>query len=291
MTSQPRTTIISALQTVKQRLEQAGIEDADLEAEILLRHALNTDRPHLYQNLNSPLAGEVVTYLHRLVRRRLGREPSAYITGHREFYGLDFRVNRDVLIPRPETETLVETALELIDILQQSGDAQAPGPLIADIGTGSGAIAVSLAVNFPTARIKATDTSPLALEVARDNAKSHAVADRIEFSEGNLLEPLDEPAHLIVANLPYVKTNDWYALPPELRVYEPRAALDGGPDGLGYIRIVIEQAPRYLLPGGALCLEFGVGQQNAVLALARAAFASATIKPDLAGRPRVLIAR
>ena len=286
-------TVASALMSARTRLKDGGVEDFELEAEVLLRHAMAVDRAHLYQNMNAPIAEETLTLLYRLVRRRLSHEPTAYITGHREFFGLDFLVNRDVLIPRPETETLVEASIELVHALQEgeSGPAVPFAPLIADIGTGSGAVAVSLAVNLPTARLQAVDLSPGALAVARENAVRHGVAGRIEFLEGNLLEPLTAPVHLIAANLPYVKTEDWRALPPELRIHEPRPALDGGEDGLDLIRRLLEAAPRYLLAGGALCLEFGVGQQNPLLALARGSFASVTIRPDLAGRPRVLIAR
>jgi len=292
VTNRPKPTVLSALQTARQRLEAAGIEDAELEAEVLVRYVLNTDRAHLYQNMHAPLADDSMNFLYRLVRRRMLHEPSAYITGHREFYGLDFVVNRDVLIPRPETETLVEAAIELASGIERAGDQ--PGesaPLIADIGTGSGAVAVTLAVKLPAARISAIDVSAAALDTARANARAHGVEDRVAFLEGSLLEPLEAPVHLIVANLPYVKTSDWSELPPELRLHEPRLALDGGEDGLDLIRRVLEQAPRYLLPGGAACLEFGAGQQNAVLALGRSAFASATIRPDLAARPRVLVVR
>jgi release factor glutamine methyltransferase len=282
---------MSALQSAKQRLRHGGIEDAGLEAEVLLRFILNTDRAHLYQHLNSPLADDAMNQLYRLVRRRLSHEPSAYITGHREFYGLDFQVNRDVLIPRPETETLVEAAIELAGQLGPRDADGEPAVQIADIGTGSGAVAIALAVNLPSAHIFATDISPAALEVARANAERHGVGERIEFLQGDLLEPLRTPVHLIVANLPYVRTEDWRELPAELRLHEPRLALDGGDDGLDLIRRLFNEAPRVLAPGGAICLEFGTGQQNAILAIARASFASVTIRPDLAGRPRVLVAR
>jgi release factor glutamine methyltransferase len=229
--------------------------------------------------------------LYRLVRRRLSHEPSAYITGQREFYGLDFQVNRDVLIPRPETETLVETALELAAQQGPKGVGSEQAMRIGDIGTGSGAVAIALAVHLPSAHIFATDISPAALEVARDNAAHHGVEQRIEFLQGDLLEPLQTTVHLLVANLPYVRTDEWRELPPELRLHEPRLALDGGVDGLDLIRRLLAGASRALEPGGAVCLEFGTGQQNAILALAREAFASATIRPDLVGRPRVLVAR
>ena len=294
MTSQqPRQTVSTALLTMRRRLEQAGIEDAGLEAEVLLRHALNTDRAHLFQRMDAPLSEDVMNNLYRLVQRRLSHEPVAYITGHREFYGLELHVNRDVLIPRPETETLVEAVIEFVRAWRRPDEGLEADfqPLIADVGTGSGAIAVSLAVNLPDARIRAIDLSAGALAVARANARLHEVEDRIEFLAGNLLQPLTELVDLIAANLPYVKADDWLALPPEIREHEPRAALDGGADGLDLIRPLLEEAPRHLLPGGAIFLEFGAGQQNALLELAGVHFRSTIVRPDLAGRPRVLVAQ
>ena len=280
-------TLNEVLLAIRQRMQQAKIEDADLEAEVLVRHALSIDRAHLYSNMGSSMGDEMVTYLYTLLRRRLENEPTAYITGHREFYGLEFAVNRDVLIPRPETETLVEAAIEIARASVESWGA----PVIADIGTGSGAIAVSLAVNLPEARIYAVDRSYGALDIARKNAESHGVLDRITFLEGDLLAPLPQPVHILAANLPYVKTDDWRELPPEIRIHEPRMALDGGDDGLDLIRRLLDDAPQHLVDGGVILAEFGVGQQNFLLDYARMHYGSVTIRPDLAGRPRVLVVR
>ena len=281
-------TLNEVLLAIRQRLQQAQIEDAGLEAEVLVRHALSIDRAHLYSNMGSSLGDEMVTYLYTLVRRRLQSEPTAYITGHREFYGLEFEVNRDVLIPRPETETLVEAAIEIV---RAATESYATAPLLADVGTGSGAIAVSLAVNLPDASIFAIDRSAGALDMARKNAERHGVQERITFLEGDLLAPLREPVHVIAANLPYINTDDWRELPPEIRIHEPRLALDGGEDGLDLIRRLLDDAPRYLIEGGVVLAEFGIGQQNFLLNYARMSYASVTVRPDLAGRPRVLIAR
>ena len=164
-------------------------------------------------------------------------------------------------------------------------------PVITDMGTGSGAIAIALATQLPAARIYAIDSSAAALAVARRNAARHEADGRITFLKGDLLAPLPQRVDAIAANLPYVTTADWQALPPEIRDHEPRGALDGGADGLDVIRRMLERAPAHLLPGGAVCLEFGVGQEDALVGYARRFFGTAAVLPDLGGRPRVLIAR
>jgi release factor glutamine methyltransferase len=309
----------SALLQARRRLEAAGIPDAPLEADLLLRHALwlttvgsqhaaplrpappLIDRAYLFSHLDNALDVHTAARYEAVVMRRLAREPTAYILGHREFYGLDLLVTPATLIPRPETETLVEAAIDLVTNLVQSpplrraerGPGGEVSPVIADIGTGSGAVAIALAVSLPQATIYATDVSPEALEVARENARRHALSRRISIRRGDLLEPVPSYLDLIVANLPYVKEADLLNLEPELREYEPRLALAAGPDGLRLIRRLLHQAPRYLRPGGAVCLEFGYGQSQAVMFLARAALpaASVSLRHDLAGQPRVLIAQ
>jgi release factor glutamine methyltransferase len=258
-------------------------------------------RALLYARLNDPIDASAAEHFVTLVNRRLAHEPSAYITGHREFYGLDFLVTPAVLIPRPETETLVEAAIELLTLRRAEGSSPSSPPVekrsgreaVVDAGTGSGAIAISLACTLPGAAIIAMDASDAALDLARRNARRHGVLERIAFRSGDLLEPLDAPVDLIVANLPYVKTNDWAALPPEIRDHEPRLALDGGPDGLDVIRRFLDQAQHYLQPGGAIALEFGPSQSEVLLALAHAAFPGSlvNIRNDLGGRPRVLTIR
>lgn len=272
------------------KLASQGIEDATLEAELLLRHILKMRRAELYAHLADDITATQVLSLNQLLGRRLRHEPSAYIRRSREFYGLDFYVDGRVLIPRPETELLVELALELARSYFPSE------VLIADIGTGSGAIAVALAVNLPQcigATIYATDISPQALEVAEINCRRHGVADRVHRLCGDLLTPLPQPVDIIVTNLPYVPEADWEDLPPEISRYEPRLALAGGADGLDCIRRFLRQVPGYLRPGGSFLLEVGIGQGQAVLEMAQNIFPSASVEiiPDLAGIPRVVVAQ
>jgi release factor glutamine methyltransferase len=221
--------------------------------------------------------------LHDLLERRRRGEPSAYITGHKEFYGLDFIVNSSTLIPRPETELLVEKAVELARGSRIS--------TIADIGTGCGAIAVSLAVNLPHATVYATDISPAALEVARSNCKKHGVIDRVVLLHGDLLEPLVKPVDLIIANLPYVRRADLQKN-ASLR-YEPALALDGGKEGLDVIKNLCRQAEKKLRGGGGLLIEIGEGQAGAVVASLRESFPGAAVEiyKDLAGIARVVALR
>ena len=214
----------------------------------------------------------------------------AYLVGHKEFYGLDFVVDRRVLIPRPETELLVERAIALgREVLAASH----PSLTIADVGTGCGCIAVALAVHLPQARVFATDRSPQALEVARENVRRHGVEDRVRLLCGDLLTPVPPEVRLdlIVANLPYVSRSELEALPRSVREYEPlETALDGGEDGLALIRRLLGEAPRRLAPGGAVLLEIGATQGPRVAELARRRFPGAEVRvlPDLAGRDRVV---
>ena len=262
----------------------ARSDEAGLEAELLLAHALNTDRTHLYQRLRDELTPQAESAFDALLRRRLAHEPTPYILGHKEFYGLEFEVTPDAIIPRPETETLVELVLDC------ARSASAGEMRIADVGVGCGAIAVALAVNLPEAEIIAIDISPQALALARRNAESHTVVDRIRFLEGDLLEPLDALVDVIVANLPYVRSGDFEAAPPEINEHEPRLGLDGGPDGLRLIERMLRDAPPCLKPGGALLAEIGEEQGEAARTLASAAFPRARIevKQDLSGLDRVL---
>jgi len=273
-------TLGQALAQAAADLNEGGIPDARLEAEILLRHALNLSRVQLYQSLDRMLIPKEAAAFQRLLERRLSGEPAAYITGHREFYGLDFLVDRRVLIPRPETELLVDKSLEIT--------RQRAIPAIADIGTGSGAIAVSLAVNLPQVRIYAVDISVGALALARINAARHGVSDRISFLSGNLLEPLPEPVGLITANLPYVTGSEVSSL--GLADFEPELALDGGSDGLERIRELIRGLGAKLLPGGSLLLEIGLGQAEAATGFLQDSLPETAIEvvPDLAGIDRMI---
>lgn len=257
-------------------------ERPDLEAELLLAQLLGRNRAYLLAHLDASLPEAAAATYHAWVLRRVSGEPLPYIIGHGEFFGLEFAVSPAVLIPRPETELLVEMALA------HAGAA----PRIADVGAGSGCIVVALARRLPQARCYAIDLSPAALEIARQNAARHAVADRITFLEGDLLEPLPEPVDIIVSNPPYVAEAEWDALPASVR-REPVTALLAGTDGLDVVRRLLAQAPARLRPGGSLLMEIGERQGAAALALAQAAFPTADcrILPDLAGKDRVLQVR
>ncbi|UCH33985.1 MAG: peptide chain release factor N(5)-glutamine methyltransferase, partial [Armatimonadota bacterium] len=207
----------------------------------------------------------------------------AYDTGRAAFYRLEFAVDPRVIVPRPETEHVVEHALAAARGFDE--------PLIADVGTGSGCIAVALACNLERAIVYAMDLSRDALEVAETNARRHNVQDRVRLLHGDLLDPLSDPVHVIAANPPYVATGEFPGLMPEVRDYEPRHALDGGEDGLAVIRRLIRHAPPHLLPGGAVVMEIGASQAPAVLALAEDSFSDARVERDLAGLDRVLVAR
>ncbi len=273
--------------TLKQALSQGrgilaanDIEDASLEGDLLLRHALKIGRVQLYLDLNHELSPEQEEIFWRLIKRRLKGEPTAYITGHREFYGLDFYVAPDTLIPRPESELLVEKSLDLAH--------QRPISTIAEIGTGCGAIAISLALNLPEAKIYAIDISTSALKVALINCQKHGVVDRICLLQGDMLDSLPEIVDLIVANLPYVKESE---LPRTGTVsFEPIVALNGGVEGLEKIRQLCQQAGGKLRPQGCLLLEIGQGQEKAITAFLRSLYPSvvAEVTPDLSGIKRVV---
>ena len=273
--------------TLKQVLNRANgilaannIEDAPLECMILLRHALGISRIQLYTEFNDELAPSQEETFWNLIKRRLCGEPTAYITGHREFYGLDFYVNHNVLIPRPESELLVENAIKLAQ--------NYPVSIIAEIGTGCGAIAISLAKSLPQAKIYATDISASALDVARFNCQKHGVVNSICLLQGDMLEPLPEPVDLIVANLPYVKQSDLRQVNPAN--FEPPLALNGGSDGLEKINQLCCQVSGRLCPQGCLLLEIGQGQGRAITTFLHSLFPSANIEvtPDLGGIDRMV---
>ncbi len=273
-------TLKQALSCARVVLAANGIEDASLETEVLLRYILKVSRVQLYLGLEHEISPEQDEEFQRLIQRRLQHEPSAYITEHREFYGRDFYVDPSVLIPRPESELLVEKALEL-------AENQAVATIV-DVGTGCCAIAISLALNLRQVKIYASDISASALKVARFNCRQHGVADRISFLEGDMLDSLPEPADLIIANLPYVAEAELQR-DDELN-FEPSLALNGGPDGLDKIRRLSHQVNDWLRPGGSLFLEIGQGQGKAVTALLRRLFPAAGIEitPDLSGIDRVV---
>ncbi len=280
-------TLAQALHRAEELLRAEGIEDAWLEAEVLLRHALGLDRHTLFASFHEPIAPDQQAAYQTLVERRLAHEPTAYILGRREFYGLDLECTPAALVPRPETELLVEEALRIA-----GSETKGEGTWgIVDVGTGNGAIAVALAVNLPSVRISAIDVAAEALALARRNAARHGVAGRISFVQGDLLSPLVAPVDLIVADLPYVRSGDWEALPLEIRDHEPRRALDGGPDGTAVLERLLRQAPSYLRRPGWLVAEIGDDQAARLGEVAAALFpgGSIEVKQDLGDLDRLLL--
>ncbi|MBN1923109.1 MAG: peptide chain release factor N(5)-glutamine methyltransferase [Anaerolineae bacterium] len=258
-------------------------EKPHLEAEILLATLLDWNRARLLAHLDAPIPETLATTFRTWVLRRATGEPLPYITGRIEFCALEFAVTPAVLIPRPETELLVEMALEHADVTPS-----AP-PIIADVGTGSGCIVITLASRLPQAQCYAIDLSPAAMEVARQNAARYGVLERLHFLEGDLLAPLPEPADIIVSNPPYIADTEWDNLPVSVR-HEPAMALLAGCDGLNAVRRLLAQAPAKMRPGGILLVEIGERQGAVVLALAQQVFthAECRIRTDLAGKDRVL---
>ncbi len=267
--------------TVQQALGRARARIETLDAQALLCAALGVERAYLFGHPDHPLTPAQADRYAGWVERCAAGEPLAYILGRRAFYDRDFIVTPDVLIPRPETELLVEQGLAYL--------RGRPAATVADVGTGSGALAVTLAVHAPAAQVYALDISPAALAVARQNAAQHRAA--VTFLEGDLLRPFLERGlrfDLLVANLPYIASGDL----PSLAVtrWEPRLALDGGADGLDLVRRLLDQAPAAARPGARLLLEIGADQGAAAQALGAAAFpgARAAVLPDLAGHDRIL---
>lgn len=275
------------LADARQTLLRAGIpaDEAALDAEVLARHVLECDRATLLTRARDPVPSAFDRLYQTLVARRAAREPLAYIVGHREFWGLDFDVTPAVLIPRPETELIVEEALSAIP--SRDGARR-----IIDVGTGSGCLAVTLAVEFPPATVIATDASHEALAVAERNAERHNLIGRIAFVRTDLFQDVSGPADLIVSNPPYVPDGDAATLQPEVARYEPASALYGGTDGLDVIRRVLVDARQHLVTGGWLIVEFGFGQEVAVREAARGlGWAVERIRSDLQGIPRVVVLR
>jgi release factor glutamine methyltransferase len=279
-------TLTQALQQSAHILSAKGIEDNYIEARMLLGHITKLPPVQIYTQTEQTLSQEQERTLHRLVRRRLSREPAAYIVNRREFYGIDFYVDSRVLIPRPETELLVDAALEFL-----KDEAYLPSPLlIADIGTGCGAIAVSLALNLPQSKIYATDISYSALEVARLNCEYHEVTKQVTLLQGNMLEPVPEPVVLIAANLPYVRSSELENLSPEITRFEPRTAIDGGKNGLQCISQLLQRIQGKISPQGCLLLEIGQNQEQDVINLIHSSLnkVNFTFIPDLNGINRVV---
>jgi release factor glutamine methyltransferase len=268
-----------------------GISTARVDAEVLLSHTFMRDRAWLIIHSDESLDEAQRTLFEDAVNRRARREPLQYITGKQEFWGLDFSVTPDVLIPRPETELVVEAALKII----QATGSQVT---IIDLCAGSGCIAVSLAKETAASRIFATDKSDRALAVARENARKHDVSDRIRFLEGDLFGPLAEldlhgMADIIVSNPPYVRSGDLPTLQPEVRDFEPELALISGPEGTEIQQRIVATAPEFLKKYGALIMEMGQGQSGALMRMVNdtGRYEMPEIMKDLAGIERVIVAR
>jgi release factor glutamine methyltransferase len=282
-------TIQERVAAAREALRDAGIgpREAELSARVLAEHVLGWDSARYFTSSNEP---EPLEFAHRydvLVARRAAREPAAYITGRKQFWDMSFEVSQAVLIPRPETELIVEAALE------EFGSDRRRSLAIADAGTGCGCLAVALAREFPHAFVVAADISDAALDVARRNAARHGVADRIRFLQANMLDGIHDSFDLIVANPPYVRQGDRTALQPEVRDYEPSVALFGGDSGFELVATVVEQAAGRLQPGGSLMFEFGFGQDVAVEELIEKTqgLTMVGLRRDLQGIARTAIAR
>jgi release factor glutamine methyltransferase len=279
------TVIRETIRETHQTLESSGIPDARLEAEVMVMTVMRMTRQNIFAEQEQEVPANAAQDLAGIIAQRLERTPLAYILGYREFYGINVLVTPDVLIPRPETEGIVEHTLFMALMGMETRELT-----IADVGTGSGAIAVNLAIHLPAARIFAVDISEPALDVAAYNIRGHSVADRVQLGHGDLLEPLPEPVDLIVANLPYIPTGRLPTLQPEVQ-QEPQLALDGGPDGLDVVRRLMAQAPGKLNAPGIILLELDPEQFPAAEAIALQHFPDAEIsaEQDLTRRDRIMV--
>jgi release factor glutamine methyltransferase len=260
-------TISQALISSAQFLHLNGIKDSHLQARIILQNILNFKPAQLFSASNHVLKKKEVERLWTLILRCLSNEPLAYLVGHKEFYEYDFYVDSRVLIPRPETELIVESALECINGLRDTNLYREKPLVIADIGTGCGAIAVALALKSPDSTIYAIDTSEKALQVARVNCKRHLVDQRIKLLHGNLLEPLPQPVDVIVANLPYIMNSEFKKLSPEIIYFEPSEAILGGEDGMRVIEGLLSQLEGKVFHHTSLFLEIGKGMDVKLISL------------------------
>lgn len=281
----PGISIAAARRVMAQTFRESGLDSSDLDARVLAGHALQLDHAALAANSERKLTGEEISVLSALAARRLAHEPVARIIGRKEFWGLEFRVTPATLVPRPETETVVEAALGAI--------ADPARPLrIADFGTGTGALLLALLSEFPNATGTGTDIIPLALKTARDNAACLGLAGRAQFVLCDYGAALHGPFDLVVSNPPYIASGDIAGLAPEVRDYDPPLALDGGASGLQGYRAVVADARRILAPQGILVVELGAGQAAAVAALLREGeIVAEPPRADLSGHFRALLGR
>ncbi len=299
MAPSPQGNLAALAAAGRRRLEAAGFDAgvAGRDAVLLARWVLGWETADWLIGSSDPPSAGVSDQFFALIDRRAAHEPIAYLTGEREFYGRAFKVTRDVLVPRPETECVVEEALACLHARDLSerrrSSAERRVPSIVDVGTGSGCLAITLALERPDARITATDISAAALRVAKDNAQRLGAGSRVDFREGPFLDGLNQPVDLVVSNPPYVADRDRMALPLEVAGFEPAAALfGGGADGLDMIRALVPVAAASLAPGGSLVMEIGYGQMDAVRAIVEHTRSLTCVhaRPDLQGIPRVIVA-
>lgn len=280
-------TISQQLKLATEKLNAAGIDNARLDAEVLLAYVLNSRRLALYVQIEKVLTDEQLTRYRNLIKRRLERIPVAYLTGHKEFMGLNFAVTPDVLIPRPDTEVLAQGVIEHLHEFHKENLK------LADLGVGSGAICVSILKFINNVTAAAVDISKNAIEIAQFNAQKFNVDDRINFYVGNLFEPLEgQIFDVIVSNPPYVSSGDFKNLQPEIKFNEPKIAFDGGIDGLNFYRKIVTTAPKFLNDGGFLAMELGLNHAEPVRNLINenGNFKHIEIWKDLAGIERVIAA-
>jgi release factor glutamine methyltransferase len=281
----PATTVGRAVNAATQRLEEAGVSTSRLDAQVILAHVLDVSRSWLFAHYEHVLDDAQSDQFTELIARRVRHEPVAYLIGRKEFYGIELQVDKRVLIPRPETEMLVDAVLVL-------AANQSPEPItIADVGTGSGAIALAVAANAENAHIFGLDVSKDALAVAAANTLRLDSRGQVTLLPGDLLEALPQPVDVIVANLPYVTSADYRTLDADVRKYEPQLALEAGEQGLDVIARLLRQAPRRLCPGGTVILEIGYNQGQAVLDLVAEILPQAQhadVQKDYQGRDRVV---
>ena len=295
-----RSTVSEILDKATRYLKRREIHEPRIDAEVLLAHVLKIERLEIYLTLDCHLTEKELSTYEKLIERRAGREPVAFIVGYKEFMGLKFFLNKDVLIPRPETEILVEKVIEKAHNIRKLRSCQYRRDnslTIVDLCTGSGNIAISLAKNIPSCKIYATDISEGAIQVARKNARFHNVEDKVEFLLGDLFCPLEEvksnlTVDFVVSNPPYVKSRDLALLEPEIK-REPLSALEGGNDGLNFYHRIVPQALKYLVSGGYLFMEIGDSQGKAVMNLIRKEkrFSRPRLIKDYAGLDRVIVAQ
>lgn len=283
-------TILKLIKWTADYLSKKGINTARLDAELMLAYLLKTDRTHLYMNFDQPLHKDELTNFKKLLERRANHEPLQYITGCQEFWSLPFKVSPSVLIPRPETELLVEESIkELSRSFPEDESIE-----ILDIGTGSGALVAALASEIKEAHLTGVDISPEAAKLARENMEANNLSSSVSIMEGDLFGPVgDKSFHLIVSNPPYIPRRDLDSLQPEVAGFEPLSALDGGDDGLDYYHRIIPESLKHLIPGGWLMLEHGKGQSADIISIfkERDAFTDIESINDLAGIDRVVKGR